>query len=144
MRRTSLERQRHWFAVALFGLLTLAGVWIWSPGIPVLWGPSASAEEIAAGRELFEHQWQPNDPLARGDGLGPVFNAKSCVACHFQGGVGGGGGLAHNAVNYEILPRPNDPTLLVGTVHNFSVSPAHKESLASLRRAFPVIRRRGV
>lgn len=140
MRRTSLERQRHWFAVGLFGLLALAGAWVWSPGIPVLWGPSASAEEIAAGRELFEHQWQPNDPLAKGDGLGPVFNAKSCVACHFQGGVGGGGLVAHNAVNYEVLPRPNDPTLVVGTVHNFSVSPAHKETAAALRRAFPVIR----
>lgn len=139
MRRTALERQRHWFAVGLFGLLALAGAWVWSPGLPVLWGPSASAEEIAAGRELFEHQWQPNDPLARGDGLGPVFNAKSCVSCHFQGGVGGGGGLAHNALNYEVLPRPSDPTLVVGTVHNFSVSPAHKETTAALRRAFPVI-----
>ena len=40
---------------------------------------------------MFEREWQPNDPLAHGDGLGPVFNAKSCAACHFQGGVGGGG-----------------------------------------------------
>ena len=29
-----------------------------------------------------------------GDGIGPVFNAKSCVACHFQGGVGGAGDAA--------------------------------------------------
>ena len=41
-----------------------------------------------AGARLFEHRWTKNDPLASGgDGLGPVFNANSCVACHFQGGT---------------------------------------------------------
>ena len=42
---------------------------------------------VAAGRELFNHDWEVNDPLSSGDGLGPVFNAKSCVACHSQGGL---------------------------------------------------------
>jgi len=87
MRRLSLATQRrliHWGLV--IGAVA-AGLWVWSPGLPVLWGPSASAKDIAAGRELFEHEWTPNDPLAAGDGLGPVFNDRSCVACHFQGGV---------------------------------------------------------
>jgi CxxC motif-containing protein (DUF1111 family) len=140
MRRTILDRQRRWFTAVLIGLLVGSIAWVWSPGIPILWGPTASAEEIAAGRELFEHQWEPNDPLSHGDGLGPVYNAKACVACHFQGGVGGGGLAAHNALNYEVLPRPEDPTLVVGTVHNFSVSPAHRESPTALRRAYPVLR----
>jgi CxxC motif-containing protein (DUF1111 family) len=42
-----------------------------------------------AGRELFLHEWTPGDSLAaNGDGLGPVFNANSCVACHRQAGAG--------------------------------------------------------
>ena len=54
--------------------------------------------QIELGRKLFEQGWlrPPADdsPLAMppgGDGLGPVFNAASCVACHRQGGTGGGG-----------------------------------------------------
>jgi hypothetical protein len=48
---------------------------------------------MAAGRELFNHEWTSHDPLTSGDGLGPVFNARSCVECHHQGGSGGGGGV---------------------------------------------------
>src|SRR5262249_26967897 len=52
---------------------------------------------------LFKHEWTPNDPLAKGgDGLGPVFNASSCVACHHQGGVGGSGGLRHNVTTFVV------------------------------------------
>src|SRR5688572_19581067 len=128
MRRLNLAAQRRLFGLGTLGFVAVATYWVFfSTGIPVIWGPSASASEIAAGRELFEHQWAPNDPLAHGDGLGPVFNAKSCASCHFQGGLGGGGNLEHNAVGYEVLPRPSDHTFLTGTVHNSSVDPAQKE-----------------
>ena len=44
-----------------------------------------------AGRDLFMHEWTAGDALASGgDGLGPVFNAASCVACHRQSGRGAG------------------------------------------------------
>lgn len=56
-----------------------------------------SAEIIDRGRELFERVWKPDDPRSHaGDGLGPVFNAQSCVACHDRGGVGGAGGVERN------------------------------------------------
>ncbi len=56
-----------------------------------------------AGEVLFLHEWAPNDPLSNGgDGLGPVFNAASCVACHKQGGAGGGGGLEHNVTTFNV------------------------------------------
>src|SRR5437879_4452959 len=59
-----------------------------------------------AGRTLFVHEWKPNDPLANGgDGLGPVFNARSCVACHLQNGVGGSGGVDHNVTTFAIRPE---------------------------------------
>ncbi len=52
---------------------------------------------VDLGRDLFHRDWLPNDPRAHGgDGLGPVFNETSCVACHNQGGVGGGGAAANN------------------------------------------------
>jgi CxxC motif-containing protein (DUF1111 family) len=34
--------------------------------------------------------------MSHGDGLGPVYNATSCVACHNQGGTGGGGPSRRN------------------------------------------------
>ena len=67
------------------------------------------------------HQWVANDPRAHGDGLGPVFNANSCVACHFQGGVGGGGDSAHNVIAYEVHPNIRDRNLQKGLVHAFAV-----------------------
>ena len=138
--RLSPSGQRRAVAYGAFGALALLSYWyLFSDGLPILWGPSARASEIAAGRELFEHAWTPNDPLAQGDGLGPVFNARSCVSCHFQGGVGGGGGIEHNAVGFEISPRPGDPNFHTGSLHNFSVSPAYRETPAQLRRLFPVI-----
>src|SRR5688572_9509810 len=65
------------------------------------WGADCAAAEKTAppdGRELFVREWIPNDSRSRtGDGLGPMFNDSSCVACHNQGGVGGGGPRAKNA-----------------------------------------------
>ena len=51
------------------------------------------------GRTLFEWVWEPTNlprPLDRSDGLGPMFNGKSCAECHHQGGTGGGGIGLHN------------------------------------------------
>ncbi|MDC6679389.1 hypothetical protein OEZ78_28405, partial [Leclercia adecarboxylata] len=80
--------------------------------------------------------------LAQGDGLGPVFNAKSCVACHFQGGVGGGGANEHNAMAFEVQPRPGDHEFHSGTVHNFSTNPADKETPRKLSALFPLVKGR--
>ena len=40
--------------------------------------------EFAVGRDEFVNVETPEG------GLGPIFNDVSCVACHFQGGLGGG------------------------------------------------------
>jgi len=75
------------------------------------------------GKELFHHEWKPNDPLAsKGDGLGPVFNEASCVACHRLGGPGGGGPNQHNVVTFSVRPtvrraqRTQQPKLLAADV----------------------------
>ena len=49
------------------------------------------------GAELFAREWIPGDTRSHGgDGLGPLFNDSSCVACHNQGGNGGAGPLSKN------------------------------------------------
>ena len=65
-------------------------------------GPSRpSREQLKLGLDLFTHEWEPSDPLCHGgDGLGPVYNETSCVACHGQGGVGGAGPAG---MNVEVL-----------------------------------------
>ena len=52
---------------------------------------------MAQGRALFEREWQPGDSRTHGgDGLGPVYNDSSCVACHNLGGTGGAGSSGKN------------------------------------------------
>jgi CxxC motif-containing protein (DUF1111 family) len=58
-------------------------------------------QAVQAGQTLFLHEWTAHDPMsAGGDGLGPVYNASSCVECHHQGGPGGGGELPFNVTTY--------------------------------------------
>jgi CxxC motif-containing protein (DUF1111 family) len=77
--------------------------------------PKAKGEDaLARGRELFVREWTPNDRRSHGgDGLGPVYNERSCVGCHHKGPSGGGGGSA--GTNIEIITAapagslPNSP-----------------------------------
>jgi len=77
--------------VGVAGLLTLL----------VLAGSSTPTagddSQVEVGRQLFEHKWIANDPLTPGgDGLGPLHNADSCVACHHLGVTGGAGAGEHD------------------------------------------------
>ena len=70
----------------------------------------------AVGKALFQKRWAAAKPagVLGSDGLGPMFNAVSCDACHNQGGVGGGGSIdfnvdLYNAFNSDaILTQQND------------------------------------
>ncbi len=63
-------------------------------------GPQNNPETGASrGKVLFAKDWAPNDPRSHGgDGLGPVYNETSCVACHGQGAPGGAGPENKNVV----------------------------------------------
>jgi CxxC motif-containing protein (DUF1111 family) len=62
------------------------------------------ADELT-GADLFSKKWTAHDQRsAQGDGLGPMHNASSCVACHEQGGPGGGGDLEHNVDLLSVVP----------------------------------------
>jgi mono/diheme cytochrome c family protein len=126
------------FGFAMPGLLGLGLLWWLGPGLAVLRAPRADGEETRAGLALFEHQWQPGDPLAHGDGLGPVFNASSCVSCHFQGGSGGGGG-SHLVLAFEVHPTPDHPDVRGGMIHEQATEDRFRESGRSLRDLFPIV-----
>ncbi len=94
----------------------------WLGAFVVLTGPMAAAASapgdeaaprvVAQGRELFTREWLPGDPGAhQGDGLGPMYNDTSCVACHNQGGVGGAGPSSKNVelVTAIVTPVKGEP-----------------------------------
>ena len=76
-------------------------------------------DQTISGKEIFAREWLPNDPRSHGgDGLGPVFNDSSCVACHNQGGVGGAGPVSKNVD-------------IVSVISNFQVVQAQRNSVTS-------------
>lgn len=129
----------NWRRAALLLLTTAVLIALVSYLVSVRLDSIVTAEMKESGHELFMRRWVANDPQAHGDGLGPVFNATSCVACHFQGGVGGGGDVAHNVTAYEVHPTVRDRQLRKGLVHVFAVDKSFVESPALLRRFFPTI-----
>lgn len=122
------------FAVSLAASWVVGG-WIGGP----------SATQLELGHRLFTHEWQPHDPLAHGgDGLGPVFNARSCVACHFQGGTGGGGPNEHNVRSFEALLPPgglfSSGGVFGGVVHGAATRDDLHESFTPMLERFPSIK----
>src|SRR5262249_27244769 len=111
-------------------------------GLRVLTWPSGQKHDldpnaVAEGKKLFLHEWQVNDPLCpNGDGLGPVFNADSCVACHRQGGVGGSGGLQHNVTTFTVRPRSGGRAR-EGVVHAQAVNASFQENLSQADSRLP-------
>jgi CxxC motif-containing protein (DUF1111 family) len=66
-------------------------------------------DPIDQGRQLFSQVWTVNADLDKpGDGLGPMRNDVSCVACHHQGGVGGGGPVDKNVDLLCLVVSPQD------------------------------------
>jgi CxxC motif-containing protein (DUF1111 family) len=96
------------------GLLGTLGIGVFSIGGVSAETPSASKpDSVALGRAIFEREWMPNDPRSHGgDGLGPVYNDTSCVACHNAGGTGGGG---PNSKNIDILSASRNGAVMIVT-----------------------------
>jgi CxxC motif-containing protein (DUF1111 family) len=103
---------------AIFAILVLALAWTvfkWTRAPagkeP---GPVYDKEALAQGKELFTREWIAGDRRSHaGDGLGPVYNAQSCAACHRLGGIGGAG---NNETNVSLV------TVFVGEVIDGGIS----------------------
>jgi CxxC motif-containing protein (DUF1111 family) len=92
-----------WLPTRLCGIVAL----VVSPGglaagevVP----PGKDKATIALGAELFQREWLPRDARSRGDGLGPVYNDTSCVACHNLGAPGGAGPANKNITLLSATP----------------------------------------
>jgi CxxC motif-containing protein (DUF1111 family) len=96
IRRSGDRPVRRRWASAFAGIL--GAIALLGPiGVRAADGGNAHGDERARGRELFEREWLPGDSRAHGgDGLGPVYNDSSCIACHNLGGTGGGGPASKN------------------------------------------------
>jgi CxxC motif-containing protein (DUF1111 family) len=95
------------------------------------------AETSQAGRDLFLHEWTPGDSLASGgDGLGPVFNAASCVACHRQAATGGGGPVENNVTVFTRVSKSTHEANQ-GVVHIFATEDDFRETLQNVSARFP-------
>ena len=81
----------------LFFLSGITFVWLCPSAIKAI-----SPERILLGKQLFERTWESRDSKLTSDGLGPLFNGSSCVQCHQQGGMGGGGEAEFNAKSIGI------------------------------------------
>jgi CxxC motif-containing protein (DUF1111 family) len=112
-------------------------------GLRVMTWRSARGQEVdprmaSAGQVLFKHVWTEKDPLCNGgDGLGPVFNDVSCVACHNQGGDGGAGGLDHNVTTFTVRPGIPGAPAREGVVHKRATDPRFQESLQQVSPELP-------
>ena len=106
----------------------------WHKARPQAFEPSMAQ----AGEVLFKHDWTVNDPLANGgDGLGPVFNATSCVACHDQGGVGGSGGLKHNVTVFTVRLDAGGGKPREGVIHARAKDDRFRETLTLVDASLP-------
>ncbi len=125
-------RPAHWIVLALLLAPAWKAVeWATRPGPKVV-----TPQAVAAGGQLFAHEWTTKDPLTKGDGLGPVFNARSCVECHNQGGPGGGGPVAKNVTVYGLVGDAHGIPVS-GVVHQQAVAPEFQETLSLLRPGLP-------
>jgi CxxC motif-containing protein (DUF1111 family) len=91
---------RRIFFAAVFASLVLVLAWTGSPSATE---PHRDKDKKALeqGKELFTREWVAGDRRSHaGDGLGPVYNAQSCAACHRLGGIGGAG---NNETNVSLV-----------------------------------------
>jgi RNA polymerase sigma factor (sigma-70 family) len=80
--------------------------------------PQRRQNERALGAALFAKEWVRNDPTSHGgDGLGPVFNETSCIACHGLGSPGGAGPAGKNVVLLSATPVIRNPAPILDQIH---------------------------
>ncbi len=100
--------------LGIVAIVGLAAAWI-GGAAGARSGPEKEPDALAAGKELFTREWLQGDKRSfAGDGLGPVFNARSCVACHHQGGVGGAGTRETNATLISVFVAKEFPGAMTG------------------------------
>jgi CxxC motif-containing protein (DUF1111 family) len=84
---------------------------------------TAAVDPIAEGRHFFLKLWPAGEGSPTGgDGLGPLYNEGSCVACHHVGGLGGAG---LNDRNVKLLVASGTATAEGNTVFKGELTDLH-------------------
>jgi CxxC motif-containing protein (DUF1111 family) len=122
----SLDRHSAPEAIMRRGWLLPAMLWtvVWTISIQAAElcpppGRNSPSELVEAGRQLFTMNFarpEQNSVATGGNGLGPMFNDTSCVACHNVGGIGGAGDLDSNVLLLGIVSRPRAPANITAAV----------------------------
>ncbi len=90
--------------IGICSIVVMAAAWLSMMNADAHSGSEKQLDPISVGKELFAREWLAGDKRSHaGDGLGPVFNARSCAACHYQGGVGGAGPKESNATLVSVF-----------------------------------------
>ncbi len=88
-------------------------------------GPDDEKDVLKQGRELFTREWIAGDHRSHaGDGLGPVYNAQSCAACHRLGGIGGAGSNETNVSLVTVFVSQKHTGALFGSLLSHPLPPA--------------------
>jgi CxxC motif-containing protein (DUF1111 family) len=98
-----------------------------STGTPAATEPGADSDKEARepGKELFTREWIAGDRRSHaGDGLGPVYNAQSCAACHRLGGIGGAGNNETNVSLVTVFVSEKIRGMLAGVLPEHPLPPA--------------------
>jgi len=136
-RPESTARSFRQWPVSLSRIGAVIAVGVFAIGFARAVDDQPSHDVLVRGADLFAREWLPDDSKgAGGDGLGPVYNETSCVACHHQGGPGGAG---PTSTNVEILSagarsngrtagefHPGFRTSQSVVLHRFGVDPMYK------------------
>ena len=114
-------------------------------GLALVWPAVALAADglaVAVGKALFDRLWVPAPASTRAtDGLGPLYNARSCAACHPRGaqastpraGTAGPGLVLRLLGNDPVLGRQLQTAALPGQSAEGVVSIAYPEEPVHLR-----------
>jgi CxxC motif-containing protein (DUF1111 family) len=133
-----------------FMLLAMVGISMLAPTGTLRAG---SPQQLAEGQKIFMQTFTASPSGSGGHGLGPVFNESSCVACHNQGGVGGGGDVSKNArsfgVSRAVLKKTpevvhsgmTEDQAMVDAIKKFS--PGFVDKAGAFNASFPLHRRGG-
>ncbi len=110
--------------VAIVAGLVLVFAWT---GSPTATEPrrDKDKEALERGKELFTREWIAGDRRSHaGDGLGPVYNAQSCAACHRLGGIGGAGNNETNVSLVTVFVSEKIRGMLAGVLPEHPLPPA--------------------
>ena len=117
-------------------LALLAGLFCYGPAL-LLSDPADEVSDrmaVVLGEALFSKLWvsSPSSTTAS-DGLGPVYNARACSACHPRGGAG----QALDDAGAAVLMRQSEatPESLWRVLSDLMTDPQRRSSMSVAARA---------